>query len=188
MPARQPPSAPIPRLWLMTDTRIAGALPQIIAALPPRSAVVIRPYALGASASEGAVRAFRRIARAKRHLLLLAGRGDVRAYDGRHGFNGCMIGRPLSAPVHDRCEAARARRAGVPVVLVSPVFPTRSHADARPIGRRGFRSLAAQAGGRAIALGGMDAARFRFLRFDGAHGWAGIDALTRNQKRNCVPT
>lgn len=188
MPARQPPSAPIPRLWLMTDARIAGALPQIIAALPPRSAVVIRPYALGASAGGGAVRAFRRIARAKRHLLLLAGRGDVRAYDGRHGFNGCMKGRPLSVPVHDRCEAARARRAGVPVVLVSPVFPTRSHADARPIGRRGFRSLAAQAGGRAIALGGMDAARFRFLRFDGAHGWAGIDALARNQKRNCVPT
>lgn len=188
MPARQPPSAPVPRLWLMTDARIAGALPRIMAALPPRSAVVVRPYALGDAADERAVRAFRRIARAKRHLLLLAGRGDARAYDGRHGFGGCMKGRPLSVPVHDRREAGRARRAGAEVVIVSPVYPTRSHAEARPIGRRGFRSLAAQAGGRAIALGGMDAARFRYLRFDGAHGWAGIDALARTQKRNCVPT
>lgn len=188
MRRRQPPPAHIPRVWLMTDARIADRLPRIIAALPPRSAVIVRPYALGDGGTEQAVRPLRRIARARRHLLLLAGTGDARAYDGRHGFNGCMKGRPLSVPVHDRREAGRARQAGVEVVMVSPVYPTRSHADARPIGRRGFRSLAAQAGGRAIALGGMDAARFRYLRFDGAHGWAGIDALARDQKRNCVPT
>jgi thiamine-phosphate pyrophosphorylase len=188
MPARQPLPLAIPRLWLMTDARIADALARIIAAMPPRSAVVVRPYALGESASEQTLRTLRRIARAKRHLLLLAGRGDARGYDGRHGYNGCMKGRPVSVPVHDRREAARARRAKVAVLLVSPVFPTRSHAQAKPIGRRGFRMLAAHAGGRAIALGGMDAAQFRRLRFDGAHGWAGIDALARDQKRNWVPT
>lgn len=188
MPRRQPLPCHVPRLWLMTDARIAGALHHIIAKLPPRSAVVVRPYALGDRAGERQMRRLRKIARAKRHLLLLAGRGDARAYDGRHGFGGRMNGRPLSAPVHDRREAARARRAGVAVVMISPVFPTRSHEDARPIGRRGFRLLAAQAGGHAIALGGMDAARFRYLRFDGAHGWAGIDAMARNQKRNWVPT
>jgi thiamine-phosphate pyrophosphorylase len=172
----------------MTDARIAKAHPQIIADLPPRSAVVVRPHALGNASGEGRLRHLRRIARAKRHLLLLGGPGDLRAYDGRHGFRGSGRERPFSAPIHNRREAQRARRTGVPVILISPVYPTRSHSDASPIGRRGLRLLAAAAGGHAIALGGMDAKRFRKLRIDGVQGWAAIDAFDRCQKRNWVPT
>ncbi len=188
MPSHQPPPTYVPRIWLMTDARIAKALPQIIADMPPRSAVVVRPHALGNASGGDSLRHLRRIARAKRHLLLLGGPGDARAYDGRHGFRGAGRDRPFSAPIHNRREAQRARRAGVPVMLISPVYPTRSHSDASPIGRRGLRMLAAAAGGHAIALGGMNPKRFRQLRIDGVQGWAAIDAFDRNQKRNWVPT
>ncbi|MBX9729389.1 MAG: thiamine phosphate synthase, partial [Sphingopyxis sp.] len=120
--------------------------------------------------------------------LVLGGPGDARAYDGRHGVRGPGRERPFSAPIHNRREAQRARRAGVPVMLISPVYPTRSHGDASPTGRRGLRLLAAAAGGHAIALGGMNPKRFRQLRIDGVQGWAAIDAFDRNQKRNWVPT
>lgn len=188
MRARQPKPAHVPRLWLMADARIASDLPRIIAAMPARSAVVVRPYALGNAGKEASLRPLRRIALAKRHLLLLAGPGDDRAYHGRHGFRGHAKSTPVSAPVHNRRDSERARKAGVAIVLISPVYGTRSHQDARPIGRRGFGSLAAQTRGLAIALGGMDAERFRKLRNDGAHGWAAIDAFARDQKRNWVPT
>ena len=40
---------------------------------------------------------------------------------------------------------------------------------------------------RIVALGGMDARRFRSLRALGAYGWAAIDALSRDQNLKVVP-
>ncbi|MEQ1689380.1 MAG: thiamine phosphate synthase [Sphingopyxis sp.] len=73
-------------------------------------------------------------------------------------------------------EAKRARRANADVVLVSPLWPTRSHPDAKGIGHARFQQLARQSRCPAIALGGMNAARFRLARRHGAYGWAAIDA------------
>ena len=40
----------------------------------------------------------------------------------------------------------------------------------------------------AIALGGMDARRFRQVQRLGFYGWAAIDAWLPDQKRKAVPT
>lgn len=167
----------IPQSWLMCDARLGERLPNIIAAMPPRSAVVVRPYAMERHGLAPMIRNIRRIARAKLHILLLSGRGPATGYDGRYGLtHRGKRARVMCLPVHNAYEARRARRMGADTVLVSPIWPTQTHADATGIGVALFEQLARQSGCPAIALGGMNAARFRLARRHGAYGWAAIDA------------
>lgn len=175
----------MPRCWLMLDARLeeagAGAkgLTRALAALPPRSAVVVRPCAM-TEAQRRAWRTLHYAARARGHRLLWS---DERiGQDGRHLTRRSRPGRQpteilVSASVHDTRELGLAKRRGAHALLVSPVGVTRSHAGAAALGTRGFARLAARRGSaRAIALGGMTPERFRTLRRHGAHGWAAIDA------------
>ena len=73
-------------------------------------------------------------------------------------------------------EIRAAERAGAASLFLSPVYPTRSHPDARPLGLARFAWLARRTPLPVIALGGMNAARGRRLASFGAYGWAGIDA------------
>lgn len=168
----------------MLDARLGSALPRIIAALPPRSGVIMRPYALGGMVSAKLLRTIRHTARARRHLLLLAGSGEAQGYDGQHLGGGTRQqkrarGRILTMPVHNPRQARQARHLGADAVLISPVWPTRSHPGAPGIGLSRFKQLARQSGAAPIALGGMSAARFKLARHFGATGWAGIDAFAR---------
>jgi len=60
-------------------------------------------------------------------------------------------------------------------VLLSPVFPTRSHPGQPTLGPVRFRLLAARAGLPVIALGGMNRATARRLAWP---RWAAIDGLS----------
>ncbi len=79
--------------------------------------------------------------------------------------------------MHNLRQLRTAERAGADLVFLSPVFATRSHPKARPLGVRRFGLIANQAKVPVIALGGMDADKAR--RLHGAYGWAGIDAWSR---------
>ena len=172
----------LPQCWLMTDRRLGQALPRILAAMPPRSGVIIRPYAMDATGRTAMIRTIRRIGRAKRHLLLIADQRQ-QGFDGRHGGGTAARaqhpsgGGILSMPVHDRRQASRAIHLGATLCLLSPVWPTRSHPGSATLGIRGFARLAAGLRRHmgVIALGGMTADRFWILRRHGAHGWAAID-------------
>jgi len=168
--------APWPRLWLMTDERI-GDLLSVVSALPRGSGIIFRHYATPARDRRALFEAVRRVARARGHVLLLAGSArKARAWraDGAHGRGvGCV-----SAPVHDQPERIAAERRGARLLLISPVFATRSHPGATPLGRMRFGLLARGARGQVIALGGMTAQRAKSLRQLGADGWAAIDGLS----------
>jgi thiamine-phosphate pyrophosphorylase len=163
---------PLPRTWLMTDERQGDGLWGALERLPPRSGVVFRHYGLAESERRTVFDRVRRLCHARGHLVLLA--GPVRRWgaDGSHGHGRAPGLR--TAPAHNLAELRAAERAGAALVFLSPVFPTRSHPDARPIGPGGFARLARRTRLPVVALGGMDAARFRNLR--GAWGWAAIDA------------
>ncbi len=169
----------VPRCWLMADARLGDGLLAAIRRLPPQSGVVLRPYAMSV-AQCAQMRALTHTARARRHLLLVAGRAPLGAADGRH--RGGPVRRSarelghLSMPVHNAREARAARSARASLAFISPVHATRSHPGAQTLGAAGFARLAQQAGVPAIALGGMDARRFAALRRHGASGWAAIDA------------
>lgn len=174
MVARQP----LPRLWLMTDERQSDDLFGAIARLPPGSGIVFRQYGLAPEERRALFEQVKRKAQANGLMLLLAGpAGDAAAW-GADGSHGRGPGEGLrSAPVHDLEEIRAAEAAGAALLFLSPVFATRSHPGARPLGPERFAALAGAARLPVIALGGMDAERFR--RLSGAYGWAAIDAWCR---------
>jgi thiamine-phosphate pyrophosphorylase len=165
---------PLPRLWLMTDERQGEALWTALERLPRGSGLVFRHYGLAPKERQALFERVRRIAR-KRRLLLLVGGAALRGADGLHGSG---PGR-LSAPVHGLGELRAAEKAGAHLVFVSPVFATRSHPGARPLGQMGLARLAAAARVPVIALGGMDKTRARSLAGLNVYGWAAIDAWSR---------
>jgi thiamine-phosphate pyrophosphorylase len=167
---------PLPRQWLMTDERQGEALWTALERLPRGSGIVFRHYGLERRAREKLLRKVQRVARKRRLLVLVAGTARWRA-DGAHHKRQHRSGRGLrSVPTHNLQEIRAAERAGADLIFLSPVFPTRSHPGAKPLGRIRFNALARQTKLPVIALGGMNKRRARTLC--GAYGWAGIDAWT----------
>lgn len=157
---------PFPKIWLMTDPRFGDRLLAAIQRLPVHSGVVFRHYQLAVDERRMLLAEVRRVCARRGHKLLVAGRDH-----GRHkGAN--------SAPVHNVFELKEAKRLGIGLLFVSPVYATRSHPHARPLGVKQFSQLAALARpAKVIALGGMTRNRARALNTRVAHGWAAIDAF-----------
>lgn len=177
-------SRELPRRWLMTDPRMGDDLWKALAALPVGSGVILRHYECSSDERRKLFAKLRRIARRRGLLLVVAGR--ERLGPGATGSHGRHRG-VRTAPVHSRREAIAAIRIGAELLFVSPVHPTRSHPDARILGRVRFGLMIRGLDVPVIALGGMDERQWRALRPLGVHGWAGIDAWMR-QKRIAVPT
>lgn len=166
-----PPRQPLPAIWLISDARNDAALEQALKRLPRGSGLIFRHYHLEAGVRRARFARLARIARARGHLVVLAGsRAEARAWgaDLAYGPGGQLV------PVHSAREIARASRAAA--LLLSPVYPTRSHPGAKALGSLRFRLLAAMTDRPVIALGGMDARRARALAWP---HWAGIDAFLR---------
>lgn len=173
MPRRHP----LPRLWLMTDERMGDALWDALARLPHGSGVVFRHYGLAPAERRALFARVLRIARRRRLVVVRAGIEPLRGESGVHGRRGRGL---RTAPAHDRREAVAALRAGAQALFVSPAFPTRSHPGAPALGRVRFGLLVRGLDVPVIALGGMNARRAKSLRPFGIHGWAAIDAWTKD--------
>jgi len=181
--------APVPPVWLMTDERIARAdLLCAAARLPRGSAIVVRHYGLDDTARRALFDRLQTIARRRRCLILLAG-DPAQAHDwGADGHHGrapasartSRTGRRWlhSAPAHDAVELAAAHAAGAGIALLSPLFATRSHPGATPLGPARFAALARRAPMPVIALGGVRPRHARLVRRLGAAGFAAIDGLS----------
>jgi len=159
-----------PRLWLITDERQGDTLWTALERLPRGSGIVFRHYTLSATRRRALFAKVRAIAR-RRDLLLVVAGGPLAGGDGVHNRRGAGI---RTASAHNLRELRAAERAGADLVFLSPVYATRSHPGGKSLGRRRFALIAHQARVPVIALGGMNAERFRTL--GGAYGWAGIDA------------
>lgn len=169
------PRQPLPRLWLMTDERQGDSLFDAIRRIPQDGGIVFRHYSLVSPARQALFEQVREIADRRGLLLLLAGSSELAQAWGAAGSHGRGAGTGLrTAPAHDLDEIREAEDAVADLVFLSPVFATRSHPDATPLGPERFAALAAQTRLPVIALGGMNAERFRSL--GGAYGWGGIDA------------
>ncbi len=189
MPKRQ---SPLPHIWLISDARNDAALEQALLRLPRGSGLIFRHYHLASTPSGtpgqargdgGGERRLRfnqlaRIARRRQHLVALS--GDVATArrwgaDAAYGparllAQGPALIRLITA--HNLREIGQARRADA--ILLSPVFPTRSHPGSKVLGPRRFRLLAARSPVPVIALGGMNPRCARHLN---ATHWAAIDSF-----------
>jgi thiamine-phosphate pyrophosphorylase len=162
----------------MTDERMGEGLWDALARLPRGSGVIFRHYATADRRS--LFERLRAITRRRGLILLLAGSPREAAAWRADGVHGCSphlwTPRPLlrTAAAHDARELGKAR---AHAVLLSPVFATRSHPGVRTLGPIRFAILARMSEAPVIALGGIDARRFRRMVSLGAYGWAGIDAF-----------
>jgi len=175
----------LPMIWLMTDERVEeAALLAAVARLPMGQAgVIFRHYRTAAVDRRALFDRVARIARGRRLMLVLGGtsrQAQGWRADGWHGRDRRVAGKTLlhSVPAHDGREMVAALRGGADLVFLSPLFPTRSHPDARAMGRARFAALARLADGPVIAMGGVRAAHRPMLRGIGAAGWAAIDGLS----------
>ncbi|EGD57636.1 thiamine monophosphate synthase [Novosphingobium nitrogenifigens DSM 19370] len=158
----------------MSDARNDAVLDRALARLPAGSALVFRHYHLDPAARAKRMKGLARLARLYGVAFVLSGVGYGPA---RHlsrwgkGAGGLRL-----ATAHDMGELAGAARARVDAVLLSPVFPTRSHPGAKGLGPLRFALMARQCPLPVLALGGMDRRRAERLR---AYGFAAIDGLSR---------
>lgn len=178
MRARHPP---LPLVWLLSDARNDDGLEAALAELPRGSGFVFRHYHLGPEARAARLRGLAQAARGHGHLVILSGEERQARQWGADGVYGppqriaTARGLRKLATAHDGDGLVAARRAGADGVFLSPVFPTRSHPGARPLGIHGFHVLAQQSPVPVIALGGMTKARARELAWP---RWGAIDGLT----------
>lgn len=169
---------PLPLLWIVSDARNDAVLEHALKRAPRGSGLIFRHFHLAAAERRARFAALARLAQARGHLVVLAGSAaQARRWgaDGAYGPAQRLVRGPALLrliTVHSLREIGRAGRADA--VLLSPVFPTRSHPGADGMGPLRFRLLAAQSSAPVIALGGLDAARARQLAWP---RWAAIDAF-----------
>ena len=175
------PIHPLPHLWLLSDARNDAVLEDSLARLPEGSGFVFRHYHLAMEERRERYEMLRSICRSKNHCVVVSGIAALARLwhaDGLCAAPGMLAdaaGLLRIATVHDAAEMALAEAFGAHAAMVSPVFPTRSHPEARPLGIAGFHALAGSASLPVIALGGMTAERAREL---GVRRWAAIDGLS----------
>lgn len=88
----------------------------------------------------------------------------------------------VSVGCHSVGEVAVARVAGADIALLSPIFPTESHPEARPLGREALTEALKAAGKMPVfALGGVNAANAVSCIEAGAAGVAGIRTFLSGQ-------
>lgn len=175
-----PPRHSFPNIWLISDARSDDALERALKRLPRGSGFIFRHYHLPPAERAARLARLARIARARAHVVITSGlvaEARRRGADGAYGDPARLARGPRAlrlVTVHSLRELARARRADA--VLLSPVFPTRSHPCGKVLGPLRWRLIAARAQVPVIALGGMDQTRARRI---GSPRWAAIDAFLR---------
>lgn len=176
MPSRQT----LPAVWLLTDARNDARLARALVGLPPRSGVIFRHYHLSPTARRKRFAALARLARAHGHAVVLAGTArDARALgaDGAYGPPDRLARGPATlrlVTAHSLREMRRAVAARADALVLSPVFPTRSHPGGRTLGPVAFNLMSRLSPVPVIALGGMTQRRARTI---GARNWAAIDGI-----------
>ncbi len=176
-----------PLILIIDSTRLPDPEPAI-AALPRGGAVILRDYDDPARKSRAAM--LIRLCRHRGVRFLLAGDGALAATlgaDGLHLPEGLLhlaprwrqANRLITGAAHSWPALIRAARFGLDAVLLSPVFPTRSHPRRTALGPVRFAALATRSPVPVYALGGIDAGNVCRLINSGTVGIAGISGFAR---------
>jgi thiamine-phosphate pyrophosphorylase len=140
----------------MTDERVPrNALLRAIRRLPAGGGVVLRHYSWSDDERRTLLDEVRAATRGRRICLALAGTEKLAGKWGADGWHGTpsrrerrAVGRDhaliRTAAVHNMAQLRDAGRAQVDLIFVSPLFRTRSHPGAVPLGSVRFAAIARQ--------------------------------------------
>lgn len=172
----------LPSIWLISDRRNDAGLERALYRLPRGSGFIYRHYHLDDPERWQRFRELRHVAKACRHTVILSDSAITARDWGADGIYGSpralwprRKGLLHLATAHDMNELGLANRLGADGVLLSPIFPTRSHPGGQVLGPARFRLLAQHSNAPVIALGGMTKARAHTLAWP---RWAAIDGLS----------
>ena len=191
MPPRQTllhSHASLPPRWVMTDARNDDVLEHALRTLPyGGGGLIFRHYHLPPGERAARFRALRRLCHSRGLPAVWAGsaaEARARGADGCYGpaeriGPGPALLRLASA--HGLREIGRAGRARADAILLSPVFPTRSHPGTATLGPVRFLLLGRHSLVPLLALGGMNAQAAQ--RLPGTP-WAAIDGIGRRGRRS----
>jgi thiamine-phosphate pyrophosphorylase len=87
--------------------------------------------------------------------------------------------RLVGRSVHSVAAAESAATEGADYVVFGPVYATRSHPSAEPVGVDALRAVCAAVSIPVLAIGGVDGSRAAEVLGAGAAGYAGIGAFSR---------
>jgi thiamine-phosphate pyrophosphorylase len=159
----------------MTDERQGDGLWEAVQRLPGHAGIIFRHHATPEPIRSALFDRLARLARQRQLILLVAGdNARLRGQGRHHRHNGPP--RFGTASAHDVMELRTAERSGAAAILISPIFPTRSHPGKKPLGLMRLARLCRATAKPVIALGGMTKHRARQTARIGAYGWAAIDA------------
>ncbi len=171
----------LPRIWLISDARNDAALERALARLPRGSGLVFRHYHLALVKRRKRFEVLARLARRWGHFVALSGDAATARRWGADAAYGSarLLARGPAIPrlvtAHSLRELGAAKAARADAVLLSPVFPTRSHPGASTLGPLRFRLIAGHAKVPVIALGGMNRRTTARLKHP---IWAAVDGLS----------
>ncbi len=172
----------LPDRWLLSDVRNDAVLETVLRSSRFRLGFVFRHYHLPPDTRRERFGRLARICRERRHRVILADSAATALEWGAEGIYGAPLmltprrcGLLRVATAHDLREIGEANRIRADAVMLSPVFPTRSHPGAATLGPARFRLLAQRARMPVIALGGMDQAAADAVNW---RRWAAIDGLS----------
>lgn len=186
MRPRHPDLCPhLAQFWLLSDARNDAMLEAALLRLPPNSGLIFRHYHLNEAKRRERFDELSHIVRQRGLSLILSGSAATARQwgaDGIYGSPAQLIRSPIGrsrglirlCTAHSLREIADAKRAGADAILLSPVFPTRSHPGARALGPTRFRLFARHTILPVIALGGMTLRNANRLN---SPRWAAIDGL-----------
>jgi len=187
--ARTPHAGRLPPLALMTDDDRLSDPVAAARALPRGNLVILRAH--GDARRAALAERLCRVAREHDLVCLIANDPELAARSGADGvhfpearaheaahWRACRPEWFITCAAHDARAIARARAARADAVFVSPVFATKSHEDARPLGVMRFRALARAAAIPVYALGGIDARTALRLKDAPIAGLAAVGALS----------
>jgi len=186
------PRLPAPALMLVTDRRLAGSEGALVRAVDEAvtggvNAVQLREKDLPLPELVRLARRLRE-ATAGRALLVLNTPVEVAMEVGADGVHlpedaemlrrprpGLIVGRSVHSPV----AAVQAAAEGVDYVVAGPVYRTRSHPGAPPIGAGGLRQIVSSVQAPVIGIGGITVSNAPAVMGTGAAGVAVISAILR---------
>ncbi|WP_457309300.1 thiamine phosphate synthase [Sphingomonas sp. UYAg733] len=175
----------------MTDERMGNALWPALEALPRGAGIVFRHLHTPLPVRRALFARIARIARRRQLILIRAGRERMGGEMGIHGPGPARSAGIRAWPAHSRREAIAGIRADADLLLVSPVFPTRTHLGEPSLGPMRAALMVRGLRIKTVALGGMNKSRARLTSGLGFYGWAAIDAWQqphhKDQKRKAVP-
>ncbi|MEO5362108.1 MAG: thiamine phosphate synthase [Magnetococcus sp. DMHC-8] len=160
---------PVPRLLLITDSALCADLPRAVADTLAGGVrhVLLREKQMPAGPLTRLAHTLLTLTTAHGAHLLLHDRVDVALDVGAAGVHLPACGLATSAArrllphallgrsCHTVAEAVQACQDGADYVTLSPLFATRSHPEATPLGVTRFAAMRSQVPGPVLALGGI---------------------------------